>query len=621
VIPIGLSGALLPLLFHHLRGETGDLGSVAGRLYSWNTVGSLIGALLGGYILLFWLDLHHVYRLALAALVVGSALLMVLLFRVSAAVTAVFVVLPALVSLWLLPAWTPERLASGLFRKRHSAETSIEGPDAYFASKRGLEFIFHRDGPAGTVSVIEGSRRTGVPDRTIMNNGKSDGNLIWDYPTMSLAALIPALLIENPEKCFVIGLGTGVTVGELAALESVRKVNVAEISQGVIDAAPLFDGGNLNASTNPKVTVTRGDAYRTLMRRDELFDVIVSEPSQPWVAGVEMLFSAEFLEAARDHLAPGGIYAQWMHLYSIDTDTIELVLRTYRSVFSHVSVWYALGSDLLLLGFDDPRNALDITALETRFERPDFAAGFRRVGIESVSALLAHELLPLGTLHAAELNGPLHTLRHPILSHMAARAFFRGEMAMLPKLMDPASARVGSRNSLLRRYAAGSDGSLPESVVEDAALETCHRFRAFECATLLAYWRSNYGAAERINIVRNELRKKPQIPKGILSERILVSLEVLDGGRPLRPLDESKSMARAYRISKMFRQYYHHAVPFDRGVLQAAWDDCDGESCEQARRIVEARIGRLDDPIRKIDPPPGDLATSEPSAPSGPEPR
>ena len=118
VIPIGLSGALLPLLFHHLRGEVGDLGSVAGRLYSWNTVGSLVGALFGGYVLLFWLDLHQIYRLALAALVLESALLTGLLFRISNRVIIALVLLPALVGLYALPAWAPERLSVGLFRRR-----------------------------------------------------------------------------------------------------------------------------------------------------------------------------------------------------------------------------------------------------------------------------------------------------------------------------------------------------------------------------------------------------------------------------------------------------------------------------------------------------------------------
>jgi len=595
-IPIGLSGALLPLLFHHLRGEVGDLGSVAGRLYSWNTVGSLLGALLGGYILLFWLDLHHIYRIALAALVVQSALLTTLVFRVSPGFTALLVVLPALGSLWSLPDWEPERLASGLFRDREPAPISFAGPDVLFRKEIKNEFIFYDDGPTATVSVREGPRKKGRLNRGISNNGKSDGHLIGDYPTMSLAGLLPALLAERPERCFVIGYGTGVTAGELAALEWIREVDVAEISQGVIDAAPLFDEGNLNASKNPKVTIIRGDAYRTLLRTRRQYDIIVSEPSNPWVTGVEMLFSREFLEAARGQLSPGGVYVQWFHLYEVDVQTVELVLRTYASVFPNVSVWYALGSDLLLLGSDSSDRVLDLSALERRFERPDFAAGFERSGIESVAALLAHELLPVGTLHAARLDGPVHTLRHPILSDMAARAFFLGVTAQLPKLATPRSAEVGFRNSLLRRYIAGREPSSAEHVMELAVRETCKRRRRFECATLLADWRRSDASSKKLETLLAELRE--EFPKAaMLTEDYLESLGVLFGASRLRELDEAKSVARLETIGRKFLEHYHHVVPFDRRILRSARSKCSGEGCELVWRSIEELVGRLDAPI------------------------
>ena len=111
-------------------------------------------------------------------------------------------------------------------------------------------------------------------------------------------------------------------------------MRVAEISRAVIAAAaPYFDVGNGNASKSPKVEILRGDAYRTLLRSERKFDLIVSEPSNPWVTGVEMLYSREFLQAAREHLAPGGVYAQWFHVYESDVDVVSLVLRTYADVF------------------------------------------------------------------------------------------------------------------------------------------------------------------------------------------------------------------------------------------------------------------------------------------------
>ena len=148
---------------------------------------------------------------------------------------------------------------------------------------------------------------------------------------MCFAGLIPALLTDDPARTFVIGWGTGVTVGELAALPEAKEVVVAEISPGVLEGAPLFRPLNQGADVNPKVAALRRDAYRALLRSEGQFGIIASEPSNPWVTGVEMLYSREFLEAARARLTPGGVYAQWFHLYEVDAETVEIVAHTYAS--------------------------------------------------------------------------------------------------------------------------------------------------------------------------------------------------------------------------------------------------------------------------------------------------
>jgi spermidine synthase len=587
-LPIGLSGALLPLLFHELRREVRDLGSVAGRLYAWNTVGSLLGALLGGYVLLLWLDLHHVFRVAMAALALGAGVLTVLVLRAPALAVGLLLLPSTLGAIWLLPAWPPERLAAGLFRQRMALPMSLRGPDEFFADRTRKKIVSYDDDPTSSVSVMDQGESS--ENRSIAVNGKSDGALVGDYPTMALSALVPALMAERNERCFVIGLGTGVTTGELAALEDTREVEVAEISRAVIAAAPLFDHGNLAASQSPKVSVRRGDAYRTLLGRTDRYDVIVSEPSNPWVTGVEMLYSREFLEAARSRLAPGGVYGQWFHLYETDAEVVELVLRTYASVFPHVSVWFTLGPDLLLLGFDRPDRALDVAALEARFRRADFAAGFARVGIESFPQLLAHELLPLGTLHAAELPGELHTLRHPILSYRAARAFFLGRATDLPALVGPAQARVGARNSLLRRL-AGEGAPLAEEVLEAAARETCRFNKLEQCAALLARWRFDHPHSQRLEETLEDLRAEGEGRRSLRPARIAGLMALFEGR--IRPSPEGVPRPRAERLTSRYLRYYHHAVPFDRTKIEAVWSRCRGEKCAEARRRAEERLGPL----------------------------
>jgi len=445
-IPVGLSGAMLPLVFDRVKREYGALGSAAGRLYAWNTVGSLLGALLGGYVLLFWLDLDQVYLVALGAVWLAAMLLALRTYALRPVLVALLLLAPLAPCYWLLHRWEPQRLAAGLFRTRQAGPGTYEGPSQYFAARaaeRSQRIPFYDDDPRASVAVSITSV-DGNLDPALLNNGKSDGSIRGDYPTVGLMALLPALFADRAERAFVIGFGTGVTVGELGHLDSMQKVVVAEISPGVIAASSEFEPYNLGAMGNPKTEVLLSDAYRGLVRSNDRFDVISSEPSNPWVTGVEMLYSREFLQAARDRLRPGGVYAQWFHLYEIDSDVVELVLRTYASVFDHVAVWYALPPDLILLGFQSDAHALDVERFTDRAARPDFAAGLSRSGIESVPALLAHEVLPLGVVGAAELRGDLHTLFHPLLNHRAARAFFRGGTGALPTLAGAAPPAGGA---------------------------------------------------------------------------------------------------------------------------------------------------------------------------------
>ncbi|MGI9590813.1 MAG: fused MFS/spermidine synthase, partial [Myxococcota bacterium] len=576
-IPVGLSGASLPLLFHELRRVHGELGSVAGRLYSWNTMGNLLGALLGGYALLHWLDLHHVYRLGLVAVVAAAVLLAVQIFplprRLLAAVTAAG--LAAAAGLWALPDWKPDRMSAGLFRARAPGSNTLQGIDAIVRSSN-MSVVFYDDDPTTTVSVKK-PLKADPPSLSILTNGKSDGSLVGDYPTMALVALLPCLIADSCNDAFVIGFGTGVTVGEFAALGSMERVLVAEISRGVLDAAPLFDFGNLGASKSPKVELHRGDAYRALLRSEGSFDVIASEPSNPWVSGVEMLYSREFLEAARSRLRPGGVYAQWFHLYETDQQTVDLVFATYSQVFHRVAVWFSMGPDLLLFGLM-PEAELDLDRLAERFQRADLAAGMRRAGIESLPELLAHELLPLGVIQASLAPGEVHTLLHPRLSDRAARAFFLGKRAALRPTAGAAAAEAGARNSLLRAWIEREGGLTPE-LRRTIVGELCPHVARL-CATALASWL--HDEPDSPELARLIARYASYVPPRKVEALARFYGDGVPG--PVTPV-----LAR--QATRQFGLHYHHALPFQREALEATWRRCRQPDCWPARRQSLALLG------------------------------
>jgi predicted membrane-bound spermidine synthase len=562
-----LSGATLPLLFDHLRRRVSDLGATAGRLYSWNTVGSLLGALLSGYALLFWLDLHQVFRVALVAQIAAAFILSSRLGIRPRNISMVLVAIGA-VGIVSLSDWDPRSFVHGHFRSRAPTPLSYSGRAAFLEPKReGAEIVFYDDDPISSVAVMQQELTPGSISRSIVNNGKSDGNTSTDYATMGLAAIFPAILADQVQSAFVIGFGTGVTVGELIAMPTIERVVVSEISPAVIEAAPLFDFANQNVTTSPKVEMLRTDAYRALLGTDDQFDVIVSEPSNPWVQGVEMLFSKEFLAAARDRLSPGGVYAQWYHQYETDSESVELVLRTYATVFERVSVWYGLGPDLIILGFQESAHPLDFERLKRRANNPAFRSGLERSGVGSFTEMLAHELVPLGVIHAADLTGPIHSLYHPILGYQAARAFFRGEQASLPFTGFGKAARLGRSNSLMLRHAK-------DAPAEELFRGLCDQRRA-SCVALLGRW---VGAQPDAPANKRFVRRANQQLRaygGGVTMGLARSVSRLFH-YPDNPSSETKPvpLADAQRATHYYARFYSHAVPFSPRALIELWQRC-----------------------------------------------
>jgi spermidine synthase len=587
VLPIGLSGALLPLLFHILRREAKEWGAVAGRLYSWNTFGSLLGALLGGYVLLFWVDLHTVFRVASLAVALSAALLSFRLAGPKARVLAMAALASVLVVMVSLPPWPARVLAMGAFKVRTETPETLLGSAAFSeALMSGLDVLFHVDGPNASATVLEE-----LGTRALYVNGKSDGNSRFDYPTMSLGALIPALLAERAERAFVVGYGLGITVGELAALDSTRSVVVAEISKSVIDAAPLFDAANLNARQNSKVEIVRGDAYRALLRGEGLYDLIISEPSHPWVLGVEMVFSREFLEQARTRLHPHGIYAQWIHRDEMDAETLDLVFRTYASVFEDISVWYALNHDLVLIGFNRGGGVRSLDRIIERASRSDVREAFARLGMTSLSGFLAHEVVPVGVIAREHLPGAVHTLEHPRLSHAAAKAFFRDPpMPPIPRALSAEALRAGARNSLASRYAAKLDAESLETHRQEMVAETCKHLFA-ECIVLLAEWIAKNPASAALQSTAAQLQATPRMSRALSSGAPDLLSALYDGSG--RALPERLSLAAARSWETTFFSNYHYAAPFAPEILPEIWRRCADEDpalCEEGLRDIEQKL-------------------------------
>src|SRR6185295_2654232 len=143
-------------------------------------------------------------------------------------------------------------------------------------------------------------------------NGKSDGSARGDAGTQVMLGLLGAIRHPQPRRALVIGLGTGSSAGWLGAVPSMERVDVVELEPLVLDVARACEAVNHDAMRNPKVHITIADARETLLTTAARYDVIASEPSNPFRAGIASMFTVEYYRAASARLTPDGVFAQWV---------------------------------------------------------------------------------------------------------------------------------------------------------------------------------------------------------------------------------------------------------------------------------------------------------------------
>jgi spermidine synthase len=218
-------------------------------------------------------------------------------------------------------------------------------------------------------------------------NGKSDGNAIQDVGTQMMLGALGVLLNPDAKSGLVIGLGTGESAGWLAHQPSVQHVSVIEIEPAIRHVAEVCAPLNHDVLRHPKVELIIGDAREVLLTQRATYDVIASEPSNPYRSGVSSLYTREFYAAVRQRLAPGGVFLQWLQGYEIDAAAFRTVLRTLDDAFETVEVWETSSADMVLVCSLEPLD-FDAANIRQRMAEPamkeTLRAAWRTVTIEGV---------------------------------------------------------------------------------------------------------------------------------------------------------------------------------------------------------------------------------------------
>jgi spermidine synthase len=395
LLPVTLGmGATMPLTVAALSSRRSRLGRDVGNIYAINTVGAIVGSFASAFIFVPGLSriglgygLQWSYLLSVALNVaLFVALILVSTHRRVGRLLAVLV--PALLAVIVAGVihthsmWDPARLTIGAFRISLADDVLDE------ETWGEPEISYYFDGVSTTVSVERWGQHM-----ALKNNGKVDASSGDDMVTQIMVSAYPLLFHPRTPSgrvdAAIIGFGSGVTVG--AAMQfPVASVDVVELEPAVVESSRLFEPYNFLSYGEdgwPYVMmdgleVVSNDGRNFLVSGVERYDVVISEPSNPWITGVSNLFTEDHYHAATESLAPGGIYCQWIQLYEMSLGNIKTLFKTFATVFPYVTVFAAdpLSSDTIMLGSFEPLT-FDLDRVEALFGDPGVAAAMAAAGI------------------------------------------------------------------------------------------------------------------------------------------------------------------------------------------------------------------------------------------------
>jgi len=446
LLPSFFMGAAFPLICR-MAGGAGP-GRAVGAVYAWNTAGCIAGSIAAGFAIVPLAGLSAAIRIAATA---NFGLAAWLLGKRAAALP-----LAVAVAAWILPAWNPKVLASGSF-----LYASLEGRAARAANvdlrthlEQESELVAQYWDSYGLVTV---HRKPGEGTLAMRVNGKTDASTgPLDRANMLYIGHLPLLCHPEPKRALLVGLGAGLS---LAAMERhpLERIECVEISRAVVRGASHFREAVGDVLADPRARLFVGDGRNVLSYGRDTYDVIVSQPSNLWISGMANLFTREFFERASRRLAPGGLFAQWLHAYRLSVDDFREVVRTFFAVFPHGSLWEVFpGSDYLIVGSPAPV-ALDPKALAPRLTATGALEEY--LGPDGAVGLMGHWIADADAARAAAGPGVLVTDDRCRIEYTAPRSLGRDTtrevldwlegLRRIPAETTPAVARKRAARSAL----------------------------------------------------------------------------------------------------------------------------------------------------------------------------
>ncbi len=368
-------GATFPLVAKIYSHSLPHVGRSIGVAYSVNTLGAVLGSICAGLILIPLVGKENGLKIIVGMQLISAVVIGILtLARQKAMVIKLTgFTAAAIVGLYFCttyPTWNRLLLAKGKYHRFEEIsfsqdilagagwlESLFKGAEILNPLERG-KLIYYGDGIGGFTTVLKYPGPFDNVEYSLANSGKMDASSRSDMYTQTALAHFPMLFAENPSTVMVLGLASGITAGEVLHYP-IKQLDVIDINDRVEAASRFFDPWNNNVLDDPRTRLIFQDGRAHLALTDTQYDVIISEPSNPWMAGMATLFTKDFFQLTKERLKENGIYVQWLHCYQMDWSTFTLIGRTFADVFPNnlmVSTSpEGLGRDYLLVGLNSEK--------------------------------------------------------------------------------------------------------------------------------------------------------------------------------------------------------------------------------------------------------------------------
>ncbi len=426
LVPATFMGMVMPLVLM----QSGS-ARLVGKSYALNTVGAIAGALVTAFLLIPGTNTRFtVFCAAALCLVVGGIAYQPRRERSDLAVVRSLSIGGAFAAIILMfifwPALNLNALSAGAYDSfvRVLAKSRGDVPEDDRSDGAGNhQLLMFAEGRTATVSV---RRDWGITSVAI--NGRTNASDGDDMPTQILLGQLGILAAPRLEHALVVGFATGVTPG--AVLQSpVQSVDCIEIEPAAVASSSFFNHVNNRPLSDPRLHLIVDDARNYLSVNPVRYDLIVSEPSHPWVPGVANLFTREFFALGRERLKDDGVFVQWLQIYQLSTESLRSVLVTFHEVFPQVAVFRvhgaAKGKDLILLGSRAP---ISLDQMDQRFSDQRIGAELARAGIKSPDDLRAWFVCDEIQLGPAVAGAIINTDDNMHVETVAPREAFRPTM-------------------------------------------------------------------------------------------------------------------------------------------------------------------------------------------------